>query len=136
VSSRLIERATTASLIGAVVFGLVSAVFAGYTALRGVTPADVEAEIRRELPVGSTQDEVFAFLEDIDAEYAREVDRAEGNWDLERRGVPPDTLAIGAILRDTGLGLIPGEQFIQIEFVLDEDGLLETYYLDEGSSLI
>jgi hypothetical protein len=79
---------------------------------------------------------VFAFLEDIDAEYAREVDRAEGNWDLERRGVPPDTLAIGAILRDTGLGLIPGEQFIQIEFVLDEDGLLETYYLDEGSSLI
>jgi hypothetical protein len=131
-----IKKPRTVVMIGAAVLSLVVASYVGYGWLRGVTKDEVEAEIRRELPVGSTQAQIFAFLDEEGAEYQRMVRRAEPFWALERRGVPPDTMVIAAILRDTGWQLLPGESFIQIYFILGPDGLLEGYYVEEGSSLI
>jgi hypothetical protein len=136
VNSTALRRAAIASIICATITGVAVAGYVGYQAIRGVTKGDIEAEIRRELPLGATQDDIFAFLGDKDAEYERHARRAELYWALERRGVPPNAIVISAILRDTGLRFLPGETFIQIYFILDSDGRLESFYVEEGSSLI
>jgi hypothetical protein len=116
--------------VGAIILGVLGvggALF--YVSRTWVTEDELQRELARELPEGSTQQQIFAFLDSKGADYG-EPGTAEPYLYLEQRGVPPETLVIAAILRNTGWALF-GRAHLKLYFILDNEGKLQQVYVDE-----
>jgi hypothetical protein len=90
---------------------------------------DVETLIEENLPLGSTAQEIFAFLDSRDIGHGA-VERAGAYTTLAEAGVPSDTKVIGALIRGTSRGLFTRTD-IEIFFILDDHERLEDYIVGE-----
>jgi hypothetical protein len=123
VSRKRFLLCTTAIL--AVVGGVVATCLV-YDA-KTLSEGELRSEVARELPLGSGQEEIFAFLERKGITGDRDIDRA-GDYccDLQDAGVPDETEVIVAIMHNTG-----PNTGLQLYFVLSADGTLGRFIVED-----
>jgi len=96
------------------------------------TKGEFREEIRRELPRGSTEDDIRAYLDAQGAGYSRGYAQAREVWDLRDEPVDPDARVISALVRDTKRASLLGwTGHTQLYFVLAADGTLDAFYVYE-----
>jgi hypothetical protein len=107
---------------------LVAAIL-GYLYFNRTTTGDVDRLISANLAMGSTADEIFAFL-DREGIAHGSIERSGdsvGPWEAQH---PPDTPVINALVRDTGWFMWT-EMDISIRFYLDDNARLFDYEVVE-----
>jgi hypothetical protein len=90
----------------------------------GRSAQDIEVEIRRDLPVGSTTADIFTYLDDNSIEHNGQIFPARGFSVLQEANVDPETRVIEGFLPNIGYeGLLVVRQ-LYVYFTLDDDDRL------------
>jgi hypothetical protein len=91
---------------------------------------DVRSKVSRELPLGSTEEKVRAFVRH-QGEFEPEAYTAEASLFLRQQGIPPGTKVLATIYRDTGPPWALGMTDIKVYFLLDSEGRLTEIIIDK-----
>lgn len=117
------------------VIGVCVAVFVAFHVwiwIDAKTAGEFQDEISRELPRGSTQEEIYAYLDSEGVQYRAPLEPASEVWDLRDKDVDPQALVISALVRDTyRASILTSGGHTQLYFVLAPDGTLDAFYVDE-----
>jgi hypothetical protein len=119
--------------------GLIVGGYIAYCLLTDTTEGEIGARLERNVPRGSTADEVFAFLDSRNIEHSPiELVGNDGFCCiLEDAGFSDNTQIIGAIFRDTGCDFPWCEGFrIDAYFILDEDNRVTDYFAWENATCL
>ena len=85
-------------------------------------------QIAAEVPAGSSQAQIFAYLREEDADFGEA--HPAFDFDLRKEKLPPGTQVVTAIFRNTGYVLF-GRAHMQAYFILAKDGTLDRVVVDE-----
>lgn len=117
------------TVIGVVLFISVAVVYEVCCSTR-MTVEEAERLIDENLPPGSTAEEIFAFLDSRNIDHG-DFERAGSYTVLQEAGIPPDTVVIGALIRDTYRSLFLFTGDIDIFLILDDESKLKDRLIRE-----
>ncbi len=126
---RFILAVAIVTVIGVVLFIAVAVVYEVCCSTR-MTVEEAERLIDENLPPGSTAEEISAFLASRNIDHG-DFERAGSYTVLQEAGIPPDTVVIGALIRDTHRSLILFTGDIDIFFILDDERKLKDRVIRE-----
>jgi hypothetical protein len=96
---------------------------------------DVERDVAKHLPVGSTEAEVRAYLRERDIAFGDPEPASQSCCFLQEEGIE-SCCVIVAIIRDTGHALQLGQTDIMLYFAFDENGQLERFVAGEIATFL
>jgi hypothetical protein len=113
------KRQLRNAAVGLVVVIGVGAVFWHQCNTNRLSGSEVRKEVTRELPLGSSEEEVKAFVR-AQGGFEPDVQQAGSYSVLTDRGVAPETEMLSTIYKDTGAPWDPVNTDIEVFFLLDE----------------
>jgi len=109
--------AAAIALYVAVAAAILAGTFIHYELTR-TTTGDVTEMIEEKLPLGSSAEEIAAFLDSRQIDHGAVERSGEHDPELKEAGIPPGTMIIHAVVRNSGQSIVLRD--VGVYFILDE----------------